>query len=519
MSNLLHEPFLARAHERPGATALVHGARRVSYAELDRASRAMARRLCDLGLERGDRVGVALGRSTAAVVAALGILRAGGTYVPLDEQSPPARRQLVLDDCEVRGVVTARAAPDHGASGPSGPRLGTAPDPSPLTRAFVVELDDLAASPHTGSGEWGGPAQPIQAEDPAYILYTSGSTGTPKGVVVSHRAARAFVDWAVKAFDLRHEDRLSNVTQLSFDLSVFDIFAGLAAGAEIHLAASDHLLRPAHLVEWLGRVGITTWYSVPSTLCLLLEHGGLRERPPGSLRRVLFAGEVFPVPQLRRTMSALPSARFYNLFGPTETNVCTWYALPRSLAPDATAIPIGTPCEHASAAVLDPEGRPARVGEEGELCIGGAGVMSGYWNHPASTRDAFWPAGTVSGLGRLYRTGDRTRLDGSGRLWFLGRRDRQLKHRGYRIELGEVEAAVASVPGVAESAVVTRPDGRQGLGLCAVVVPRPGEKLTVLTVKSHCGRVLPAYMVPASVEIRECLPRTCTGKVDFQRLR
>jgi len=516
MSNLLVAPFLDRARDQPGATAVVQGSRRVTYGELEQRSFVLARHLVELGATPGDRIGIALGKSIEAVVAVLAVLRAGAAYVPLDEQSPPDRQLSVLADCAVRGLVATRRSRQRLGWGPSGPRLGHA---AAGACPFVVELDREPAPATGGRGERGDPAQPENDEAAAYVLYTSGSTGAPKGVVMSHRAARAFVDWAVKRFELGPTDRIASVAELCFDLSVFDVFAGLAAGAEIHLVTPDLMLRPPRLVAWLDEARITSWYSVPSTLLLLLERGDLARRPPSALRRVLFAGEVFAVPQLRRAMQALPAARFFNLFGPTETNVCTYYALPPALPAEATAVPIGWPCDHAEVAVLDPEGRPVTQGSEGELCVGGAGVMSGYWGQSALTRAAFWPAGTVSGLGPLYRTGDRVRQGSDGQLWFLGRRDRQIKHRGYRIELGEVEAVVAGVPGVLESAVVTRPDPEQGAGLCAVVVPAPGEKVTVLAVKSHCGKVLPAYMVPSTVEVRDSLPRTSTGKVDWLRLR
>ncbi len=515
--HLLHEPFLARARAQPAAIALVQGSERLSYGDLERRSRVLAGHLRRGGVEVGDRVGIALSKSLDAVVAALAILRAGGAYVPLDEQSPPARQQTVLGDCQVRGVVTTRTAWSRVAGGPSAPRLGPAlPARALRDPELVLHLDDLPASSQTPDGE---PPPLPSPEDPAYVLYTSGSTGRPKGVVVSHRAARTFVDWAVHTFALDSSDALSSVAQLSFDLSIFDLFAGFAAGATVHLVTRDLLLRPPRLVSWLARAQITTWYSVPSTLAVMLAQGHLAEHPPPALRRVLFAGEVFPMPQLRQLMQALPQARFWNLYGPTETNVCTWHGLPPRLPDDATAIPIGTPCPHAQIAVLDPQGRSVPAGAEGELCVSGTGVMTGYFGRPDLTHTAFWPAGTVPGVGPLYRTGDRVRRNAAGQLWFLGRWDQQIKHRGYRIELGEIERVVASLPGVAEAAVVTRPRGSDGLGICAVVVPRPGAQVTVLSVKSHCGQLLPAYMVPAAVEVRQSLPRTSTGKVDWQRLR
>jgi acyl-coenzyme A synthetase/AMP-(fatty) acid ligase len=260
-------------------------------------------------------------------------------------------------------------------------------------------------------------------------------------------------------------------------------------------------------------------YSVPSTLALLAEQPELGRRPLTALTRVLYAGEPYAVPRLRALMRALPGARLHNLFGPTETNVCLAYALPPRLPRDATAVPIGTPCDHLQVALLDPRGQPARAGEEGEVCVAGPSVLLGYHGLPDRSRDDFWPAGTLPGLPALFRTGDHARRDADGLYWFAGRRDRLVKHRGYRIDLGEIEAALALVPGVRESAVTTAPDGRGGIEIRAHVAPAGEVDLTVLAVKSHCGRHLPPYMVPATVAIVPELPRTATGKLDLLRLR
>ena len=505
MSSLIHDAFLACAAAQPHRTAVTQGNISLSYGALEQTSRSLAIQLSRRGVGPGDRVGIAMRKCPAAIAAILGVLRAGAAYVPLDEQSPPRRQRAVLADGTVRGVVVD--ATSYG-------RLA----PFDLEGVgFVLNVPDATTiAPAPANDDWRPPQN--DSVHPAALLYTSGSTGTPKGVVMSHAAVASFVRWAVAEFGLDASDRLASVAQISFDLSILDIFGALSVGATVHLVPPHSLLRPTLVTEQLRQAGVTTWYSVPSTLTHLVEHGDLVERGLPLLRRVLFAGEVFPLPQLRRALRALPGADFFNLFGPTETNVCTWYRVPRPLPADATAIPIGQAVAHAEVHVLGPQGDPVPPGDAGELCVAGRGLMSGYWNQPGATDAAFWPPGTVPGAGRLYRTGDWVRCGGDRNLWFLGRRDRQVKHRGYRVELAEVEAAVASVPGVLESAIVTRPDAH-GCGLHAILVPRGGKQLTVLDVKAHCAEVLPAYMVPASVEFRPSLPRTSTGKIDYQRLR
>jgi amino acid adenylation domain-containing protein len=512
---LLHGELEGWARRAPDWPAITLQKRSLSYRELERASRSLALVLRELGVASGDRVALLLPKSLDAVVAAYAVLRAGGSYVPIDEQSPPSRQLGVLADCGVRGVVgeqralAALADTDTSFLAQLGFALGRDLPPLPAPcRAW--DFGD-----HVASGE----LPRVAAEQPAYILYTSGSTGRPKGVTVTHRGARAFVDWAVRSFGLGPHDRLTCHAQLSFDLSILDLFAAGTAGAQVSLITPEMMLRPHLLWELLAEQAATTWYSVPSALALLV--GALRPdtKPPPSLARILFAGEVFPLPALRSAMQALPGARFFNLFGPTETNVCLWHELEEVPPADATAIPIGIPCDHLRVELLSEHGARCSAEEEGEIAVAGPTVLAGYWGRPELTARAFWPPGTRPGVGPLYRTGDRARRDPEGRYWFLGRRDRLVKRRGYRIELGEVEAALAKLAGVRESAVVALPNPESGCEIRAFVVPCPGAELDLFQVKLHCGSLLPRYMVPDSVEFRARLPRTSTGKVDWQSLK
>lgn len=507
--SLLHSAFVARARARPEAIALVSRSERWTYGQLLASSRALAKVLLQSGLAPGERVALCVDRSPRAVASALAVLMAGAAYVPFDPQSPPARRRRMLEDCQVSATIATPHERD---------RLGGGSFEGPLGRLVVDPTDPVYGAREYVSENEPLPLPGVDPTSPAYVLYTSGSSGSPKGITISHRGAMSFVSWAQRTFGINAEDRLANVTELSFDLSVLDFFAALSSGAQVHLVSREDVLRPRRLVEALAREGITLWYSVPSVLTLLLEQGGLGQCPPRSLSRVLYAGEAFPIRPLRQLMSALPWARFCNLFGPTETNVCTYHTLPNPLAPNEAVIPIGFPCDHLRVELLDGAGRPVRGDEPGELCVAGPAVMSGYLGQPELTAQAMWPAGTLAGLGPLYRTGDFARRDSSGCLWFAGRRDRLLKHRGYRIELGEIEAALAAHPGLREVAVTLHRRDSGEMALRAVVVPEPGVSISVLDVKTHCGRTLPPYMVPSVVEIRDSLPRTLTGKIDLRRV-
>jgi len=351
-------------------------------------------------------------------------------------------------------------------------------------------------------------------DDVAYILYTSGSTGVPKGVVHTHASGGAFVEWVRTRFGTRADDVFSSHAPLHFDLSISDLFVALASGATVRLLSTTETMLPAYLVRQLDAWGITVWYSVPSALTAMLE-AGLEKTPPKKLRLLFFAGEVFPTPQLRRLRQTLPEVKLYNFFGPTETNVCTYYEVPPELPDSLTApIPIGIGCENLDTFVLDDEGREVHeVGVEGTLWVSGGNLMKGYWNDPERTARTLQPD-PRGREGIACNTGDRVRLLPDGNYEFRGRRDHMVKTRGYRVELGEIEATLASHPAVLEAVAVAIPDPELGNRLLAFVVPRAGASIEPEALRSHCQARLPLYMVPEAIAVRAQLPRTSTGKAD-----
>jgi acyl-coenzyme A synthetase/AMP-(fatty) acid ligase len=273
---------------------------------------------------------------------------------------------------------------------------------------------------------------------------------------------------------------------------------------------------PARLGAFLADRRIDVWYSAPSILALLAEHGGIDRPGFPSPRLVLFAGEVFPIRHLRRLRQLWPDAVLWNLYGPTETNVCTAQRIPAVIPDDQTGpYPIGKVCEPLRARVVDEHGQDVRVGEEGELIIAGPGVMRGYFDRPELSAKAFFPGddGTP-----WYRTGDLVTDDGDGCYLFRGRRDRMIKKRGFRIELGEVEAALYRHDDVDRAAVVARSD-ESGTSIAAFVAMKPGRKGSIIAMKRHCTLYLPHYMVPDSVAFLPALPATSTDKVDYQGLQ
>lgn len=507
----------AGAHVTPSKTAVRSSDGAVTFAELLDGARRMGTVLADAGIKRGDRVAIWMDKTPSCVQAVLGALWAGAAYVPLDPRAPWRRCRAIIDDCDVSALVVDEprfSKLDSLLEGLQLPLLITAGDKSAGELALprgvrTVAFAQILSTPARELPTPGG-------EDLAYILYTSGSTGTPKGVVHTHRSGHAFVDWVVRTYGVTPDDVFSSHAPFHFDLSILDLYASLGTGASVRLVSSVEAMLPPYLVKGVAEWGITIWYSVPSILTAMLEVGDLEARGFGQVRTLLFAGEVFPTPQLRRLRRALPDVRLSNLFGPTETNVCTYYDVPAEV-PEGRSIPIGRACEHLDASVLDDDGREVGVGVEGTLWIKGGNLMSGYWQKHTGAQ-GLGPDPRGGSNEGAYCTGDRVRLQPDGNYDFLGRRDHMIKVRGFRVETGEVEAVLAAHPGVVEAVVVPIPDERSGNRIVSTVVPRSGQDVDPGALRSFCGERLPGYMVPEQIEIVDALPRTSTGKADRKML-
>jgi amino acid adenylation domain-containing protein len=487
---VLHELLQEAAAALPDHPAVVDGERTLRYGELERDANRVAHLLIGLGAGRGARVGLWFDKSLEAVVALYGVLKTGAAYVPLDPQAPPARLERQARDAGLHCLLI---------SGGRRPEW-------PVGDARVVDVRMATGCPDAPPG-----ARATEL-DPAYVLYTSGSTGRPKGVVLTHRNAMAFVAWAAGTFALRPDDRLSSAAPLHFDLSVFDVFAAAAAAATVVMVPLSALVLPRQLRDLVERSGITVWYSVPSLLTRLALHGGLRPGDLRTVRAVLFAGEVFPSRHLSRLMRLLPAARFANLYGPTETNVCTWHEV-REPPEEGAVLPIGRPIDGVRVLAVTGDGRRAEPGEVGELHVAGPTVMLGYWRDPLATAAALAPS---PGGGVTYRTGDLGVEQPDGSFLLRGRRDAQVKSRGYRIELGEIESVLDAHEAVVECAAVAVPDDLITNRIRAVVVA--ARPLEAAELAGWCAARLPRYMVPDSFDCVAALPRMSTGKVDRQRL-
>ncbi len=493
----LEHAFARWAQRQPEQIAIDGPDGTLTYGELDSMANRFARAFAAVGLATGDRIGIHLPRSGRAIAAMIGALRAGAAYVPLDPASPPARVGMIATDCGLRTVVIAPALLSNWlAAGLS----------TQVTDFFVSDVEPTPEAPaglrvHAWSelGTYAAEASAARsdgADTLAYILYTSGSTGVPKGVMLSHGNALAFVDWAADLIALSHQDRVASVAPFHFDLSVFDVWASLSRGATIVIADEATVIHGRRMLDLIHEKAIQVWYSVPSAWTLMLETGGLAQRGAPSLRAVYFAGEVFPMKQLRRTMEAISQARFYNLFGPTETNVCLAHALPAIPAADATSIPIGRPSCGDTITIIDENGLEVSDCKIGELLVDGPTVMLGYWD-----------GGRRTPAKHPYPTGDLVSRRPDGELMYHGRRDHMVKVHGHRVELGEVEAALNAHPLIREAIAFAH---NQRL----VAIVAADVSLPVFEIRQHCASHLPRYMIPSDVRVVAELPRTSSGKAD-----
>jgi amino acid adenylation domain-containing protein len=483
----------------------------LTYAELDEQSDRIAGFLVKQGVQPGDRVGVIVPKGAHAITAFFGIMKARAAYVPADYTAPAERNAAILSDCQVKVAFLSPAGDAILKAWPT-----TAPSPAVV---FVGAMPDAAVTrPLAWEDAIAGASTRVEGRslsDLAYILYTSGSTGVPKGVMLSHENALSFVDWCSEVFRPTEHDRFSSHAPFHFDLSVLDIYVAIKHGAAIHVVSEELGKQPKDLVEFIAASRLTVWYSTPSILGLLAQFGGPRLQDCASLRLVLFAGEVFPVKHLRQIAGAWPWAQFFNLYGPTETNVCTFASIPLPVPDDRTVpYPIGWACSHCEAIVLDDSQAEVPPADEGLLYIAGPSVFLGYWNRPESNA-----AGFLERNGRRwYNTGDVVRLDPDDGYIYMGRRDRMVKRRGYRIELGEIEKALYQHPALEEVGVVSV-GSETGVRIVAYLSARRADsRPSIIELKTFCARHLPSYMSPDVFQFLDGLPRTSTDKVNYPQL-
>lgn len=524
MRRLIQQWVIEQARRDPDAIALVGNDERLTYGELEENSTRLAKMLKEAGCKRGDRVGLLLPKSPVAVVGIVGILKADCIYVPIDLSNPVLRVAHMIASCEARCLLAGDGSrrlldelfEEHYLGGTI-PVVWMGSDGLELKASNTTfSVADCRACSPAGLDYQNTP------DDAAYILFTSGSTGKPKGVVITHANVVRFVEWATQYFGMDSSDRLSGHNPFHFDLSVFDVFGTLAAGAQLHLVPKDFNLLPNKLAEFIRDRKLTQWFSVPSVLTYMTKFDVVQFNDFPTLRRLLWCGEVLPTPILMYWMKRLPTVTFTNLYGPTETTIASsYYTVPRCPDDGEAPIPIGTGCAGEELLVLDDHLQPVRPGEVGDLYIRGVGLSPGYWRDPEKTATVFLRNPHSSDPSdRIYQTGDLAKIGSDGLVYFLGRADSQIKSRGYRIELGEIEAALNCLAGLRECAVVAIPaDGFEGATICCAYVPAPDARVTPIALRRQLASMLPPYMLRIRWMAFDSLPKNANGKIDRRQLQ
>lgn len=490
---------VARLH--PGRTAVAHGGRRLTYAELDRESDALARVLRRRGVGAGDLVGIVNERSLGLPAGILAVLKAGGVYVPLDPAYPAERLAHMVRDAGVRLVVgDASALPEQVARD--------------LTAVGLDERD-----PADAEGTQGGAA--LGPEAAAYVIYTSGSTGLPKGCVVTHGNVLALLQGALPLFAFGPDDRWPLFHSTSFDMSVWEMWGAWASAAALVVVDQEAAREPARFLGLLREERITVLNQVPSVFQHLVHAHADAGSPELALRYVVFGGEAVQLDVVRAFVRGLGSPpRMVNMYGITESTVHSTFKefTAGELAGTGPAT-IGTALPHLRVELRDDEGKPVPEGEPGEIWVYGGGVARGYLNRPDLTAARFTAAAGDPTGEAGYRSGDLARLLPGGELEYLGRNDQQVKLRGFRIELGEIENVLRVHSEVREAAVVVEGTGDTRRLLALVVLARPGTGVDPAGLRAYAAARLPEHMVPNRLEVVGGLPLTPSGKLDRQTLQ
>ncbi|MFE9400332.1 amino acid adenylation domain-containing protein [Streptomyces sp. NPDC006530] len=497
------DALLARsARTHPGRTALEGAGESWTYAQLERAVAESAERLTVNGLAPGDRVGVFAPKSPATVIALYAALRAGAVVAPLDVADPPERTARMIRNAGLSLLLTTDRALAGAHRAAARARDGVPADDGALDHGLHW-LRVLAPDERPGS-------LPAPTDRGGYILFTSGSTGWPKGVLLSHENVAHYALWAAGEFGLTPEDRIGSQAALTFDLTTFDLFSAAAVGACTVLMPDLLRAFPRDVAGWLTEQRITHFVAVPSLYHGMLQQGGIADAPPPHLRVAAFGGEAFAPELLQRYLELLDGVPFYNLYGPTETNACTYYRVPADWSADQE-LTIGRGIAGVHIEVLDEDGRP--TDGEGEIHIAGPTVFQGYLRggEPSDpTRTVVFRDGVAR---RAYASGDIGRITSDGRVFLRGRRDSQVKRRGHRIDLMDVESAVLDLPQVATAAVVAKSGPHAGQ-IWAYAQADASERELLAALRD----VLPKRMLPDRVVPVTTLPTTTSGKVDRRAL-
>ena len=467
-------PFFQQCTRTPNHLAFFEAENQLSYSELKDIILRIATYFQSHNVQN-QCIAIALDRGIHAACCIYGILAAGAIYLPLDIKNPATRLKVIIEDAQPRFVI------------------GFGPSPE-----WLIEPDkwlDYSQIPTTHSH-----LAPLEKTPTslAAILYTSGSTGKPNGVALSHQALSNFSSWAQKTFSINQEERIASLTPFHFDLSIFDLFTSLSSGASVFFMPTHLTLTPSRLTDWLDEHQISCWYTVPSILSFIGLKGSLEKKSLPHLNQIIFAGEVFPTVHLIKLTNILPDVTFYNLYGPTETNVSCYWKIERDRLNPEHNIPIGHSACQAKLTINS---------ETGELIVNSINNFSGYW-----IQGKLEPIASNN-----YATGDKVSLNQYGEYCYHGRLDRMLKCSGFRVEPAEIEHYISQLDGIQNCAVIGIKDITSGQRPVAVVVLE--RDIDLAEVIKPLRKQLPIYMQPCKFTVLDKLPALSNGKIDYQAIQ
>ena len=486
-----------------GKIAIVNGDRSYTFTEMGRNAKWCAASIINRVDVVNQPIAVFLPKCAETIFADLGIVYSGNIYTNLDIKSPPQRIKNILDRIEPALVITSRQLADQ-------------LEPLKLGEESLLFMEDVYGKPlEVDSSLLWSRLERVIDTDPLNIINTSGSTGIPKGVVLNHRSTIDFMDWCFDSLGLNGSERIGGLSPFYFDIYTLEVNLCLAKGATI-VIIPDHLaIFPAKLMEFLVTQAISFVFWVPTIMVNIANQGLLGKFDLSALKKVFFAGEIFPTKHLNLWRRALPEATFVNLYGPIEITVdCTYFILDREIS-DHEPVPIGFPCRNTDVLILNDRNQPCKVGEQGELCVRGSSLAMGYWNDPEKTARAFVQNPLNTRYPELiYRTGDLVFRNERGEIMFVGRKDFQIKHMGYRIELPEIEHQVQCIDGIANACVTYSKEKKE------ITLFYETDKLEVSPgqIREKLLEIFPKYMLPTAFHWMEELPRNPNGKIDRQAL-
>lgn len=511
MSRILTHNVLRSAENHPDRIAFKQLDQAITYTQLRDQSYQLANTLIQAGIKKGDRVGIFMNRSFESAVSVYGILFAGAAYVPIDTNLPPSRVLDVVNDCNIKIIISKQQFKKKIA--------GICTEQSSLVT--VVGLDDDPSDQVKSLGwktvrdaDTQAPDRKIAEEDIAYIIYTSGTTGKPKGIVHTHSSGYSYAKLSAELYDLTYTDILGNHSHLHYDISTMGYLTMPYVGGCTIIIPEAHTKFPVSLGQMIEQEGMTVWYSVPLALIQLLTSQALVDKDMTALRWVLFGGEIFAIKYFKQLFELLPNAVFSNVYGPAEVNQCTYFHFDQDTQL-GDAIPLGQAWPETLLDLIDTSSSDDEV--VGELVVASSTRMQGYWNKKSLTKEKSVTLLNPNGItDTYYKTGDIVKRTSIGELIFIGRKDRQIKIRGYRVELNAIETILLSHQAIKEAAVYAIKEGDINQIYANIVLD--SDSIDEVLLNKYLAQSLPTYAIPQYYRIVQSIPRTGAGKVNYKLL-